>query len=142
VSNGVERRRNKPADILVCQLPCDLINRTLGMEMEPGEVVLTRAHQKHAERNHRADYGRCLPFLEAIVSNPFYIGDDLKNDGIELISRLPTIGEFVLVAVKIERDENGRYLISSFYPVSDAKIQSRREKGFLRIAVRALPKAS
>jgi len=131
---------NKPADKSICQLPCDLINRTLGMELGPGEVVLTRAHQIHASRKHPDDYMRCAEHLAAIVSNPFYIGDDLENAGIELIARLPAVGEFVLVAVTVTPDASGRYQISSFYIVSDKKIQSRRQKGFLRIAVPEAPK--
>lgn len=140
MSTRDKRRHNRPAHRSICQLPCDLINRTLGTELEPGEVVLTRAGERHAARRHPADFPRCLPFLEAIVSNPFYIGDDHENAGIELIARLPSVGEFVLVAVNITPDAAGRYQISSFYPVSAAKIQSRREKGFLRNAVIQPPK--
>ena len=112
-----------------------MINRTLDMELDPGEVIFTRAHQIHAARKHPNDYVRCIHYLAAIVSTPFYIGDDLQNAGIELVARLPTVGEFVLVAVNVTPDARGRYQISSFYVVSEKKIQSRREKGFLKIAV-------
>jgi hypothetical protein len=111
------------------------------MELDPGEVIFTRAGQIHSERRHPADYARCAQHLAAIVSNPFYIGDDLENAGIELIARLPAIGEFVLVAVTVTPDALGRYRISSFYVVSNEKIQSRREKGFLRVAARETVKA-
>jgi phage-Barnase-EndoU-ColicinE5/D-RelE like nuclease3 len=134
VSKKGKLGRNRPADISVCQLPCDIINRTLGLELEPGEVVLTRAAQVHAAKRHPGDYQICLPYLGAIVAAPFYIGDDLENAGIELIARLPALGEYILVAVNIVRDEKGRYQIASFYKVSRQKIDGRREKGFLKIA--------
>jgi hypothetical protein len=40
----------------------------------------------------------------------------------------------VLVAVKLERDEAGRCHILSFYTVKPEKIESRRQKGFLKVA--------
>ncbi len=83
------------------------------------------------------EYPICLPHVAAVVAEPLCIGDDLRNPGrIELIGRVPAIGAFLLVAVTIERDVAGRYNVCSFYPISDKKIQPRRERGFLRVAVR------
>lgn len=73
--------------------------------------------------------------------DPLYIGDDEANAGkIELISRVPAIGEFVLVAINLELDEQGRYHVASFYIVSEKKINGRREKGFLKVAKREEPR--
>jgi hypothetical protein len=134
VSNA--KRSNKPQDLPICKLPCDLINRTLGMELEPGEVILSRAAQKHASRRHPVDYPVCLPHLATVIETAFYIGDDHDNAGIELIALVPALGELVLVAVNIVPDEYGRYGVASFYRVSRQKIDGRRQKGFLKIAVR------
>lgn len=132
---------NKPRSLLICDLPCDLINRTLELELEEGAVLLTRAAQKHASRRHPEDYPICLPHLATVIADPLYIGDDFENAGIELIARVPAIGEFILVAVNIVPDELGRYHIASFYIVSEKKIQGRREKGFLYVAAREPIKA-
>ena len=74
-----------------------------------------------------------MPHVAAVVMNPLYVGDDFKNPGcIEVISRIPTIGSGLLVAVSIEQNDKGQYEIRSFYPVSDGKIQNRLTKGYLK----------
>jgi len=40
----------------------------------------------------------------------------------------------VLLALNLERDEKGRYHVTSFYTVKAEQIESRRQRGFLRIA--------
>src|SRR6266705_2578832 len=105
--------REKPNETILCDLPVELINRTLGMELEAGPVVLTRARHVHAARRHQADFPRCLPHLAAVIADPLYIGDDLDNAGIELICRVPALGEFMLVAIHVQVDEYGRYQIAS-----------------------------
>ena len=122
-------------DLILGPLPHQTINKTLGMELEAGDVIFTRAAQRHAARHHPNDYPRCSPHAGAVVSNPLYIGDDLKNPGkIELIARISALGHALLVAVSVERTEDGRYHVCSLYPISDRKVQSRREKGHLRVA--------
>lgn len=124
-------------DLQLGPLPTDVINATLELDLEPGLVILSRGAQKHALSSHPNDYPLCLPHVAAVVADPLYIGDDFRNPGrIELIGRVPAIGTFMLVAVTIERDAAGRYNVCSFYPISDKKIQPRRERGFLRVAVR------
>ncbi|NYG45308.1 hypothetical protein GGD67_002766 [Bradyrhizobium sp. IAR9] len=51
------------------------------------------------------------------MTDPLYIGDDHKNPGIELISRVVAADSMVLMAIKLDRDEQGRYHVLSFYPV-------------------------
>jgi hypothetical protein len=124
--------KNKLVSLAIGPLPVDTINRTLGLELDAGDVVLTAGVQKHVLRNHPEDFARCLPYVAAVVMNPLYVGDDFKNAGcIEVISRIPAIGSGLLVAVSIEYNDKGQYEIRSFYPVSDGKIQNRLTKGYL-----------
>lgn len=126
--------------LLIGPLPVCIIEATLGIEVEPGPVVFTVSNQKHALKSHPADFGRCLPHIGAVVSNPMYLRDDFRNGGkIELISRVPALGEGLLVAVEIQPDEQGRYRVASMYPVSQKKIDSRRQAGTLLIAKRKAP---
>jgi len=118
-------------------MPVAQINKTIGTELDPGEVVLSRAAQAHAARRHPADYPTLLPHLDEIVADPMYIGDDHKNSGIELVGRPVGTRAWMLIAVTLEKDKHGRYNVVSFYPVSEGKIQSRRERGFLKIAQKA-----
>ena len=89
--------------------------------------------QKHAQRSHPKDYARCFPHVAAIVSTPLYARDDFKNDGkIELVGKAAGLADYLLVAVEISCDADGRYNVTSFYPISDKKVEKRREGGHLR----------
>jgi hypothetical protein len=119
--------------LILGPLPVDDINCTLGLELEPGQVVLTGGAQIHAMREHPIEYPICLPHLASVIIEPVYVGDDFDNPGkIEIIGFVPQISGHVLIAVGIERNKDGNFHVRSFYPVSRQKIQNRREKGFLR----------
>jgi hypothetical protein len=86
-------------DLVIGPLPHDVINKTLGMELHPGEVIFTRAAQIHAARRHPAEFPHCLPHVGTVVLNPLYIGDDGRNpEKIELIARIQALGQPLLVA--------------------------------------------
>lgn len=126
------RQKNRTPTLSFGELAVDSINKTLHLELDRGEVVMSGRAQSHAYRNHPNDYGRLQPHIARIISNPLYIGDDAKNVGkIELVGRIVSSGEYVLVAVQIEKDANGNYNIASFYPISDKKVQNRRGTGHL-----------
>jgi hypothetical protein len=125
-------KRPKLVDLLIGPFPADTVNLTLDLELEPGNIVLTAGVQKHVQREHGSDYGRCLPHVARVVCDPLYIGDDFRNSGyIEMIARVTAIGTAVLVAVCVEVNGRGQYEVRSFYPVSEQKIANRLGKGFL-----------
>ena len=129
-----EKQRATIPDLVIGTLPHVVINRCLGLELEAGNVVLTRGAQRHAAKRHPKEYAMCLPQIASVVVRPLYVGDDFKNSGkIELIGRIRAASISILVAVNVRRDEHGNYHIESFYPVSDEKINNRRRKGFLRV---------
>lgn len=124
----------KPAlvDIPLGPLPVDMINRTLGLDLEPGEVVFTAAAQRHAIKRHADDYAKCVPHLGQAISSPSFVGDDFKNpSSFELVVRVAALGG-VLVAVGVERDASGHYRVYSAYPVSGTTIENRRQKNHLK----------
>lgn len=117
-------------------MPTDMLWRTLELELEEGEIVFTRGAQRHAYDRHPDDFALAFEHFQQIVTNPLYVGDDLNNVGkIEFVGRVPVEGGLVhiLVAVTVELDRQGRYHVVSFYRVSDAKVQGRRKKGFLKL---------
>ena len=123
----------KFVDLVLGELPVDAINRTLALELEPGEVVFRAAGQAHAQKRHPDDFARCIPHVGAVALQPHYIGDDFRNPGkIELVGRVVGIGG-MLVAVAIEPDANGRYAVCSVYPVSERTIENRRQAKTLHI---------
>jgi hypothetical protein len=116
-------------------LPTGIINSTLDFDLEDGDVHLSINAQKHAARRHPYDYARCLPHVAAVIAEPMYLGDDFANhEKIEMIRGIPALGSALLVAVEVTRDQHGRYNITSFYPISQGKIDARRQKGRLKIA--------
>jgi hypothetical protein len=130
----MSRLKNFRVDLILGQLPVDAINRTLGLELDSGEVIFSIAAQAHALRKHPKDYPKCLPHVGPVVEKPHYIGDDFKNPGnIELVSRVPALGGGLLVAIVVQPDADGRYGVVSCYPISEKKIENRRQGGHLAI---------
>ena len=121
-----------PPQLKFGPLPVDRINKTTGLELEPGEAVMSGNAQKHAARRHPKDYAKTQPHVAQVIASPLYIGDDARNPGkIELVGRIPALGTGLLVAVEITPDGDGNYNITSFYPVSEKKISDRRQKNHL-----------
>lgn len=122
-------KKPKFSDLILGPMPVDKINRALGYELEPGPIVLTVGSQRHALRRHPEDYPRCLPHVGTVACDPSYVGDDFNNSGkIELVGRVRALGQGILVAILVEPDEHGRYVVTSFYPISEKTIENRREK--------------
>lgn len=130
-------RKPRMTDLILGPLPVEKLNKALGLELEPGDAILSAGAQRHALKRHSADYARCLPHVGSIVVDPSYVGNDFQNDGkIELVSRVPALGIGMLVAVMVEPDENGQYAVTSFYPISERTIENRRQARRLTIPPR------
>lgn len=128
--------KSKQPDLLIGEMPVEMVNRTLGLELEPGEIIFTRAAQGHAAKRHPAEYPRCVPHLATIVLTPLYVGDDFRNGGkIEMIGRVVALNGYLLVAVTIDRDPDGRYHVCSVYPVKESQVENRKRRGYLRPAL-------
>ena len=114
-------------------LPIRAINRALSLELDDGDVVMSVNAMRHAARRHPADFARCFPHVATVVAAPLYVRDAFVNDGkIELVGKAAGLGDYLLVAVEVSLDSAGRYNVVSFYPVSERKVEKRRESGHLR----------
>lgn len=114
-------------------LPVEGINAALKLELDPGDVVMSIRAQKHAQNRHPVDYARCFPHVASIVTGPLYVRDDFKNsDKIEMVGKAAGLPDWLLVAVEIAVDEEGRYNVTSFYPISEQKIENRKQSGHLK----------
>ena len=73
--------------------------------------------------------------VAGVVVTTFVLQDGKRNnDRIELVGRAPASGyDAILVAVRIELDDMGRYRVCSLYPISEERVQNRKEKGRLVI---------
>jgi hypothetical protein len=113
--------------------PVQALNRILGLDLEPGDAIMPVNAQKHASRKRPEDFARCFPHVASVIERPLYARDDFRNDGkIELIGKPAAFGEYLLVAVEITLDAQGRYNVASIYPISEGKVAKRREGGHLK----------
>ncbi|MBM1172849.1 hypothetical protein [Microvirga arabica] len=133
----MSKKPSKQPDLVLGPLPAEIIRTTIGIDLDPGSVIVSAAAQRHAAVRHPDEYGVCLPLLATVVADPLYVGDDFRNEGkIEIIGGALPPDALLLIAICIEADTGGRYHVASFYPVSRKKAQHRKDKGFLKIALK------
>ncbi len=117
-------------------LPAEIINRTLGTELEPGPVHMSGLAHRHAAEKHPDDYPICRQHIAEVIRDPTFIGQAPNHrENIELLRRLrEPPGSAVLVAVSLELDESGRYRVRSCYLVTEDEIGRKRQKGHIHLA--------
>ena len=119
-------------DLVLGQLPHEALGRALGVAFEAGDVKLSRAAQRHVSADHPEDYAICLPHIAQVIAAPLYAGDDFKNPGnFEIVGRVASIDQPILIAITFEKDDDGFYRVVTFYRVSEKKVVGRREKRHL-----------
>jgi hypothetical protein len=119
--------------IVLGPLAVDMINRTIGTELQPGLARLSSRAHRHAQIDHPEDYALCMRFIEAVVIEPSVIGQAPKHGrNFELLRRIPgQDGDATLVAIKMEPDERGDYRVVSFYKVTARELHNKRGKGHI-----------
>jgi hypothetical protein len=69
-------------------LAVDMINRTIGTELQPGLARLSSRAHRHAQIDHPEDYALCMRIIEAVVMDPSFIGQAPKHGrNFELLRR-------------------------------------------------------
>lgn len=123
---------NKLKPMRLGPLPVELIAK-IGLKVEPGEVIFSISAQKHAISRHPEEYALCLPHLTNAIISPTHIGQapDHKNVGIELIYEHVEEKVIILVAVHLEANEDGSYIVKSTYPIDRNKLERRVRKKFI-----------
>lgn len=123
----------KLLDLFPGSMPDDDIYDTLEIEIDPGDVKFSAAAQKHAYKRHGAEVQQIIPHLSQIISDPMYMGDDFKNPGkIEFVRRIPGISKSALVALTVEKNEDGYYHVCSSYLITQSEVDKKRQKGILK----------
>lgn len=122
--------------------PADLVNRTLGTEIEPGNTYLSARAQQHMAEKHPADYPKISPHIEEIIRNPTFIGQSPHhNRNIEFVKRI-LVSETTqdgaelrrytaLLAVTLEKDRLDSYRIVSGYTINESDVHDRKVKNRL-----------
>lgn len=126
-------KKFKPLDIFPGKMPDEAIYRTLEIEIDPGDVKFSAPAQKHAFKRHGAELQTIIPHLSEIISDPMYMGDDFRNpDKIEFVRRIPGEDKPALVALTVEKGDDGYYHVCSSYLISQSDADKKRAKGILK----------
>ena len=109
-------------------LPVELINATLGTELEPGRVRLSTQAHRHIAEDHPDDYTTCIAALPDAITTPSFIGQGPGHTrNFEMVRRVARAdGQAVLVAIGLEVDDKGEYRVRSCYLISADKVDERR----------------
>lgn len=122
---------------LLCQLPVDPINRALGTELEAGYAWLSSVAHRHIAVDHGDDYGICIAHLEVVIGRPMYVRQsDRHARNFELIRRIEVDGRpLMLVAVSLERNEQGNYNVRSSYLIKETDLERKKRSGSLKLVI-------
>lgn len=105
----------------------DLLNLNI---LENTEIYIGNQNREHMEKKHSHDYYYYHHLLPNIISNPDYVGIEPKNNSIEYIKEV-SIDPSVIIKIAIRVSSNGKYFVRTMYNISDHKIQSALNKGYL-----------
>lgn len=115
----VPTTKSQCAALRLGPLDVSLVNRTLGTELEPGDLYLSRQAHWHIAKDHAEDYAACMAALRRIGQSPGLIGQAPKHaDNFELVIRFRSNRsecDYVLIAVGLEQDQDGLYRVKSAY---------------------------
>ena len=130
------KRRHKTAaspPLDLGPLPVSDINRILGLQLDAGAVHFSVRAQDHARRRHPNDFDLCRRHVGRIVARPDYIGRGPNQlDGFELIGDIAQDNVISLVAIKLQRDHSGRYIVANTYLIDRNTLDRRLRKGFAK----------
>lgn len=114
-------------------LPVGRINRTLGLNLAPGLVTVSKAAHEHIAVDHPQEYADIMGALTGLIANPAFIGRDPKHpQNFYLVDALPTtVGAFALVAIAFKRSKGGTYKVASAYGIKATQFTSRVKSGRL-----------
>ena len=118
-------------------LPVDLINATLGTDLEPGNARLSARAHEHIATDHPDDYAICMGALAQAIAAPSFIGQDpTHRANFVLVKRIGLEdGRAVLVAIGLEIDRHGFYAVRSSYLIPQRTIDARRQARRLFIVI-------
>ena len=105
----------------------DLLNLNIP---ENTEIYIGNQNREHMEKKHSHDYYYYHHLLPNIISNPDYVGIEPKNNSIEYIKEV-SIDPSVIIKIAIRVSSNGKYFVRTMYNISDHKIKSALNKGYL-----------
>ncbi|MBI1263770.1 MAG: hypothetical protein GC187_03435 [Alphaproteobacteria bacterium] len=118
----------------MADLPADVINRALGLELDAAPVWMSKAAHRHIALDHPDDYPRIIDRLGEVISRPAYVGQKPGiSDNFYVVRNLRDVSSPILVAVGIELSTFGSYNLRSAYCISKEDVDRYRQSGHLFI---------
>ena len=112
-------------------LAVGLVNEVMQWSLPPGPVHFSASAQEHAEDRHPGDYALCIKNIESILRAPDWIGQGPKDrEGFVMVRRISAAKAILLVAIKLKRDDQGRYVVASTYRVTQHDVDTRVAKRY------------
>jgi hypothetical protein len=120
--------------ILLGPLPVELINSTLGTELESGDAILTSRAHEHIATDHADEYVAVMTHIQLLISAPTYIGQSPRHGGeFEMVRRviIPGGDEIILAGINLTVNEFGNYNVHSAYRLTEERVTRRIQRGHL-----------
>jgi hypothetical protein len=130
------------AQLLLGPLPVELINATLGVDLEPGDAILTARAHRHIAKDHAEDYATVMTYIQVLISSPTYIGQSPHHgEAFEMVRRVivPNREEIILAAINLTRNDHGNYNVHSAYRLKEHQVTRRIQLGHLYNPKRKAP---
>ncbi len=111
------------------------INKALDLELEAGDVWVSRACHRHMAEDHPADYPHIKASIIDIIREPTWVGQDPKHKrNIYLIRGLPVDDglPMALIAIGLEMNEYDTYSVRTAYRIKQEDVDTRILRGSLK----------
>lgn len=107
------------------------INIALRLDLAPGRTHFSASAQEHAEDRHPADFAVCLANIRDIVRAPEWVGQNPRDrEGFTLVRSALAGKAIILVAIKMKRDPDGRYVVASTYRLTGMTLKRESKRAF------------
>lgn len=116
-------------------LPVAQINKALDLELDDGDVWVSKAAHQHIAEDHPDDYPLIIAHIVEIIRDPTFAGQDPKHGkNFYLVRMLPVDRDrnFAMVAIGLEMTQYGTYSVRSAYAISKEDVDTRTTRGSLK----------
>ena len=95
------------------------INRYLGLNLSPGNVVFFWHAQKHSFKNKPHREPICAPHYKSAILNPTHVGQQPNHigKGFDLVYRSGPAAPIILLGINLKPLKGTLYTVKSAYPI-------------------------
>ena len=103
----------------------------LNLDIEEGTpIFISDRNIEHMENSHPEDYKKYFKQISNILENPTYVAKHPNKDSIEYIKRYILDNEYVLVAVRVTK--NNVNFARTMFVMTDRKVEIYKKSGYFK----------